>query len=161
MYHQIHVPRPSATLTASSVFGAILGELPDFVVQWMKLPESVTNVQVTSEVMFHWAKDSTRPDDMRGDTGTYQWLAEAARKSIVNPYALNNDAQPRRYQIIGKVEPPSPQYATIRFLRLVVKYVPSGSARSGRPEMWLNTYTPHTPEGIRRYLRGAWIVSAT
>ena len=161
MHHSAHMPRPSAIVAASSVFGPVLGELPDFVIQWMKVPEPIKNVQVTSEVMFHWARHGMWRNDIRRDTGTYQWLAEAARKTIVNPYALKNDARPSRFQIIGRVKPPSSQYATIRFLRLVVKYVPSTSAHSGSPEMWLNTYTPHTPEGIRRYLRGAWIVPGT
>jgi hypothetical protein len=161
MHHPAHMPRPSPIVAASSVFGPVLGELPDFAIQWMNVPEPIKNVQVTSQVLFHWARHGTWLNDMRSDTGTYQWLAEAARKTVVNPYALKNDARPHRFHVIGKVRPPSSQHATIRFLRLVVRYVPSGSANSGSPEMWLDTYIPHTPAGIRRYLRGAWIASAT
>ena len=114
MHHHIQMPRPSAILAASSVFGPVLGELPDFVIHWMKVPEPIKNVQVTSQVMFHWARHGTWLNDMRSDTGTYQWLAGSARTVLLNPYALNNDAPPYRFQIIGRVKPPSSQYATCR-----------------------------------------------
>jgi hypothetical protein len=158
MHHPSHMPRPSAILAASSVFGPVLGELPDSVIQWMALREPVKIVQVDNQVMFHWAKYGQKPNDMRGNTGTYQWVAEAARAVLSNPYALNRGKQAQRYQIIGRVEPPSSQYPTIQYFRLVLKYVPSNQAHSGRPEMWLATCTSHSQQSIRRYLTGAHII---
>jgi hypothetical protein len=53
MYHLAHMPRQSAIVAASSVFGAVLGELSEPILRWMALPEPVTTVQVDNRVMFH------------------------------------------------------------------------------------------------------------
>jgi hypothetical protein len=157
MYHPSnHMPRPSAPLTAASVFGPILGELPELIRQWMDLPEHVKAVQVDTQVMFHWAKSRHPLHNLRGDTGTYQWVAKAARDVLSNPCALRAGNRERTYQIIGQVEPPGPLYSSIRYFRLVLKYVPSTQAASGSPEMWLVTYNPHSDETIRPYLQGAF-----
>jgi hypothetical protein len=158
MYHSNYMPRQSAIIAASSVFGPVLGELPDSVVQWMALPEPIKTVQVDNQVMFHWAKYEQKPNDMRGDTGTYQWVAKSARATLSNPYALNRGKKPQTYQIIGRVEAPGSQYQTIQYFRLLLKYVPSAQAHSGKPEMWLATYNPHSQKSVRRYLIGAQIV---
>jgi hypothetical protein len=81
MYHPSHIQRPSAIVAATSVFGPVLGELPDSVLRWMALPEPVKVVQVDNRVMFHWAAHGQNQNDFRSDTGTYQWVAESARAS--------------------------------------------------------------------------------
>jgi hypothetical protein len=161
MYHLLHVHRPSAVgiiLAASDISGpTVLGELPDSVVQWMALDERVTKVQATNVVMFHLA--GQKDDEMRRDTSTYQWFGKCARAVVANPYALVTGSKPRTYQIIGRVEPPSAQYPTIRYLRLVLKYVPSTQSSSGTPEIWLQTLIAHTQNTIERSLREAVIVA--
>jgi hypothetical protein len=52
-------------------------------------------------------------------------------------------------------EPPGPLYPSIRYFRLVLKYVPSTQA-FWTPEMWLVTYNPYSNESVRPYLRGAF-----
>ena len=163
MHHPTYMPRPSAIgtiLAASDISGlTILGELPDSVVNWMALPERVTQVQADNRVMFHWAEHAAqKQNDLRGDTATYQWVGKSARAVVANPYALLAGDRDRTYQIIGRVEPPSPLYPTIQYLRLLLKYVPSTQAPSGTPEIWLDTFIPHSQESIKRYLRKAVIV---
>lgn len=164
MQHPSHVSRSSAIgiiLAASDISGlTVLGELPDSVVQWMALPERVTKVQADNRVMFHWSAHAGQKDtDLRADTATYQWVGKSARAAVANPYALLVGVKDRTYQIIGKVEPPSPLYPTIQYLRLLLKYVPSTEAPSGTPEIWLDTYTPHSQDSIKGYLKKAVIVS--
>ncbi len=158
MHHPTHMPRSSAILSASSVFEPDLGELPDSIVELMALPEAVKKVQVSSGVMFHWAaKPGRKQNDLRGDTGTYQWVAKSARAVICNPYALIRGKEPEKYQIIGRVEPPSSRYQTIKYFRLVLKYVPGqGKSRSG--ELWVSTWNAHSEKSVARYLRQAVIV---
>lgn len=159
MYH-IHVRRPSAVgiiLAASDISGStVLGELPDLVVQLMALPEPVRKVQATNVVMFHLA--GQKNDELRRDTSTYQWFGKCARAVVENPFALLAGKNTRMYQIIGRVEPPSARYPTIRYLRLVLKYVPNTQSTSGTPEIWLQTLIAHTPRTIERFLRKAVIV---
>jgi hypothetical protein len=100
-------------------FDGVVGELPDWVVDRMALPEPVKKVRATSEVLFHWAKHGQNKKDMRGDTGTYQWVAECARAAISNPCALIRGK--KAYQIIGKVERPNPGYPDVQYVRLVLK----------------------------------------
>lgn len=147
----------SAIVAASSVFDGVVAELPDSVVNRMALPEAVKGVAATSQVMFHWSKHGQNKGDMRADTGTYQWVAESVRAIIPNPFALKLDDQPRRYQLIGKVERPCPGYPTVQYLRLVLKYVPRAESRS--PEMLLVTYIPHTDKNIRSHLKRAEILN--
>jgi hypothetical protein len=163
MHHPTYMPPPSVVgtiLAASDISGlTVLGELPDWVVQWMALPERVTKVQADNRVMFHWAQHAAQKQhDLRGDTATYQWVGKSARAVVANPYALLPGDKDRTYQIIGTVEPPNPLYPTIQYLRLVLKYVPGTQASSGTPELWLDTYTPHSQDSIRPYLRKAVIV---
>lgn len=163
MHHPTYMPRPSAIgiiLAASDISGlTVLGELPDSVVQLMALPERVTKVQEDNRVMFHWAEHATQKhSDLRGDTATYQWVGKSARAVVAHPYALLAGDKDRTYQIIGRVEPPGPLYPTIQYLRLLLKYVPSTQAPSGTPEIWLDTYTPHSQGSIKHYLRKAVIV---
>src|SRR5216684_4511758 len=111
-------------------------ELPDWVVERMALPEPVKKVQATSEVMFHWAKNGQNKNDLRGDTGTYQW--ECARAAISNPHrvirrktqTLQGGGKRHTFEIIGKVERPSPGYPSVQYVRLVLKYVPRVDSRS-------------------------------
>jgi hypothetical protein len=108
--------------------------------------------------MFHWARYGQNSiNDLRADTGTYQWVAKAARAVLANPYAVNHGRHRHTYQIIGGVEPPNSQYPDIQFLRLLLAYVPS-SAESGKPRIRLSTYTPHSPSSIKRYLRNALVI---
>jgi len=163
MHHRSYMPRPSAIgiiLAASDISGTtVLGELPDSVVKWMALPERVTKVHADNRVMFHWAEHAAqKQNNLRGDTATYQWVGKSARAVVANPYALLAGHKDRTYQIIGRVEPPSPLYPTIQYLRLLLKYVPSTQAPSGTPEIWLDTFTPHSQDSIKRYLRKAVIV---
>jgi hypothetical protein len=160
MYHPSnHMPRPSAPLTAASVFGDTLGELSDSVTEWMALSEPVKIVRVSPDIMFHSSKHKPGPNDMRGDTGTYQRVAKSARDTLSNPYALKRDKKPRRFFIIGRVESFGSRYPTIEYMRLVLKYVPSEQAHSGKPEMWFQTYTWHSQKTIERYLTEAKILA--
>jgi hypothetical protein len=160
-YHPAHITtRPSAIIAASSVFGPTLGKLHEKIAQWMALPERVTTVQADNRVMFHWAKGGQHStDNVRADTATYEWTAAQAALVLANPYALNRGDRERTFQIIGRVEPPD-RYSDVQFLRLIVKYVPSSSSRSGKPELWLSTYTPHSADSIKPYLSGAVFVTA-
>lgn len=158
MYHPAYMTRPSAIVAASSVFGPVLGELPESVVRWMALPERITVVQVDNRVMFHWANHGQKPGDLRGDTGTYPWVAKSARAVISNPYALKLGARSGTFQLIGKVGPPSSKYSSIQFFRLLLKYVPAPDA--GRPQIWLSTYSPHSQKSIRPYLKDAVIIGS-
>lgn len=74
------------------------------------------------------------------------------RAIVANPYALLDWDNRKRCQIIGRVEPPSPEYSTVKYLRLLLKYVP-GRAPSGTPEIWLDTYIPHSQDKIKTYLK--------
>ena len=155
MHHAYYMPRPSAIgtiLAASDISGlTVLGDLPDWVLDSMALPERVTKVQADNRVMFHWAEHTAQAqNDLRGDTATYQWVGKSARAVLADPYALLAGDRDRTYQIIGKVEPPSPLYPTIRFLRLLLKYDPSTQAHFRTPEIWLDTYVPHSQESIKR-----------
>jgi hypothetical protein len=155
-------PSAIGTILAASAISGLtdLGELPDWIVEWMAMPEHVTKIQATNQAMFHWAKHpSTNPRDSRGDTATYQWVGKAARAVVANPHAALRGNKDRTYQIIGKVEPHS-QYPTLDHIRLILKYVPSASptSGSGTPELWLDTYTPHTREAFQDYLARAEIV---
>jgi hypothetical protein len=144
---QLHVPRPSTIgiiLAASDISGlTVLGELPVSVAQWWGLPEGVTTVQAVNDVMLHWTTHSG-PGGLRADTATYQWVGQWCRAIVANPYALLLGKKHGKCKIIiiGGVEPPSPAYATIQYLRLVLKYVPGTCATS--PEIWLDTYIPHS-----------------
>ena len=165
---QLHVPRQSTIgtiLAASDISGlTVLGELPESVVQWWALPERVTMVQATNDVMFHWSKHLDERDGLRADTATYQWVGRCCRTIVANPYALLRGDKPGKCQIIiiGKVEPPNsnPRYSTIEYLALPLKYVPSTAPdnKSGNPEIWLDTYIPHSQPKIKRYLKKAMIV---
>jgi hypothetical protein len=160
MYHPSnYMPRQSAPLTAASVFGPILGELPDSVTEWMELSEPVKIVRVSPDIMFHSTKRKQGPNDMRGDTGTYQRVAKSARDTLSNPYALKRSKKPRRFFIIGRVESFGSRYPSIEYIRLVLKYVPSEQAHSGKPEMWFETYTWHSQQKIKSYLTGARILT--
>jgi hypothetical protein len=116
-------------------------------------------VQADNRVMFHWATHPG-PGGLRADTATYQWVGKCCRAIVANPYALLAGDKREACQIIGRVEPPSPEYSTIEYLKLPLKYVPSTEAPSGTPEIWLDTYTPHSQDSIKRYLRRAVIVGA-
>jgi len=163
MYYPPYMPRPSAIgiiLAASDISGlTILGELPESVVQWWALPERVTMVQADNRVMFHWP---THPGSggLRADTATYQWVGRCCRAIVANPYALLAGNKREKCQIIGRVETPSPKHATIEYLRLLLKYVPSTAPnnKSGNPEIWLDTYIPHSQDSIEPYLKKAVIV---
>ncbi len=161
MHHPTYMPRPSAIgiiLAASDISGlTVLGELPESVVQWWALPERVTMVQADNRVMFHWAAHAG-PGGLRADTATYQWVGRCCRAIVANPYALLAGDKREKCHIIGRVEPPSPEYSTIEYLRLPLKYVPSTQAPSGTPEIWLDTYTPHSQDSIETYLKKAVIV---
>lgn len=114
------MPRQSAIIAAASVFGPVLGELPDSVVQSMALPEPVKMVRVNPNIMFKWAKHKQkRLNNLRGDTGTYQWVEKAARATLSDPYALIPGKKPQTFEIIGRVEPPpgSP-YETVQYFSL-------------------------------------------
>jgi hypothetical protein len=156
-HHPAHTTRPSAIVTASSVFGPTLGELPDSVARRMALPEHVATVQVGDGVMFHWPKHGQHSNDFRADTGTYQWVANAARAALSNPYALKRDKEPCTFHLIGKVEPLN-QYPTVGYFRLVLKYVPARRAGSGKPEILFVTWLAHSEGEIKRYLNGAEIM---
>jgi hypothetical protein len=163
MHHPTYMRPPSTIgtiLAASDISGpTVLGELPDRVVERMALPERVTKVQADNRIMFHWAEHAgQKQNDLRGDTATYQWVGKSARAVVVNPYALLRGSKPRRYQIIGRVEPPSPLYPTIQYFRLSLKYVPSAQSASGTPEIWAESYNAHSQRSIERYLRKAVIV---
>jgi hypothetical protein len=141
----------------------VLGELPEPVLQWWGLPEHVRTVQADNRVMFHWSEPEhpEGPGDLRADTATYQWVGWCCRAIIANPYALLRETKRDRCKIIliGRVEPPSPQYATVQYMRLVVKYVPS--TQEHPPELWLDTYTPHSEnKELKRHLKKAVLVSA-
>jgi len=160
MHHPSHVSRGSAVgiiLAASDISGpTVLGDLPDSVAERMALPERVTKVQATNEVMFHLA--GQKNDELRRDTATYQWFGKCAHEVVANPYALLAGRSTQTYQIIGRVEPPGTRWPSIRYLRLLLKYVPSSQAPSGTPEIWLQTMVAHTPSTIKSYLRKAVIV---
>jgi len=165
MHHPTYMPHPSTIgiiLAASDISGlTVLGELPESVVQWWALPERVTMVQADNQVMFHWAAHSKSGEhDLRADTATYQWVGRCCRATVANPHALLRGDKPEKCQIIiiGKVDPPSPAYATIEYVKLPLKYVPSTQARSGHPEIWLDTYTPHSQNSIKTSLKKAVIV---
>jgi len=164
MHHPTYMRPPSTIgtiLAASDISGpTVLGELPDRVVERMALPERVTKVQADNRIMFHWAEHAgQKQNDLRGDTATYQWVGRCCRAIVADPYALLAGKKREKCQIIGRVEPPSPEYATIEYLRLLLKYVPSTQAPSGTPEIWLDTYTPHSQDSIETYLKKAVIVS--
>jgi hypothetical protein len=152
----LNMPRQSAIVAASSVFSPVLGQLTEPILRWMALPEPVTLVQVDNRVMFHWAQGRTQPNDLRGDTGTYQWVADSARAVLRSPHALKR-GEHHIYHMIGKVEPPI-SYPSIGYFRLVLKFIPSRQTSGGKPEMWLRTYTPHSRKSIKPYLHGAEIV---
>jgi hypothetical protein len=154
---QLHVPRPSAVgiiLAASDISGpTVLGELPDWVSQRMALPERVTKVQADNRVMFHLA--GKKNDELRRDTSTYQWFGKCARAVIENPSRYLAGNEPHTYQIIGSIEPPSVLYPTIRYIRLILKYVPSARAHSHAPEIWLRSMWAQSQRGITSSLKKA------
>ena len=157
---QLHVPRPSAIgiiLAASDISGVtVLGELPDSVLQLMALPERVTKVQADNRVMFHEAQRNMN-NALRNDTSTYQWVGKCARAVVKNPRWYLAGDRTQTYQIIGSVEPPSAQYSTIRYMRLVLKYVPS--KESCPAEIWLQTFIPQSQKTINSYLKKAMVVA--
>ncbi len=164
MHYPTYMRHPSTIgtiLAASNISGpTVLGELPDQVVEWMALPEHVTKVQADNRIMFHWAEHAGQnQNDLRGDTSTYQWVGVSARAVVANPYALLRGSKPQRYQIIGRVEPPSSRYPTIQYFRLPLKYVSSTQSASGTPEIWAESYNAHSQSSIERYLKKAVIVS--
>ena len=150
----------SIILVACDISGpTVLGELPEPVLQWWGLPERVRTVQADNRVMFHWA-EHLGLGGLRADTATYQWVGRCCRAIIANPYALLRGTKRDRYQIIliGRVEPPSPRYATVQYMRLVVQYVPS--TQEHPPELWLDTYIPHSEDKeLQRHLEKAVLVS--
>ena len=155
---QLQVPRPSAVgiiLAASDISGPVdlLGELPAWASKLMSLPESVTTVQANNEVMFHLAEKQT--NELRSDTSTYQWFGKCARAVVQNPHTLIAGNSPRKYLLIGSVEPPNHQYPTIRHLTLVLKFVPSHVSRSGTPEIWLQSMRAQSQRGINPSLKKA------
>jgi hypothetical protein len=99
----------TAIIAALSAFDPNnLGELSDSVLEWMNLPEPVKIVQASTEIMTHWAKYGQSRDNLRADTGTYQWVAEWIRNVLSNPYAAKGGRGPHTYLLIGKVKPPPP-----------------------------------------------------
>jgi hypothetical protein len=165
---QLHVPPPSTIgliLAASDISGlTVLGELPDSVLRFMALPERVTNVQANNTVMFHEAaemdkrKNRTQKNPVRQDTSTYQWAGKCARAVVKNPswYLAGNKLH--TYQLIGSVEPPNALYPTIRYMRLILKYVSSTRAHAHAPEIWLSTYIPQSHETIKNALKKATVI---
>ena len=147
-------------LAACDISGpTVLGELPEPVLQWWGRPERVREVQADNRVMFHWA-EHPGPGGLRADTATYQWVGRCCRAIIAKPYALLRGTKRDRCQIIliGRVEPPNPQYATVQYMRLVVKCVPS--TQEYPPELWLDTYIPHSEDKeLKRHLKKAVLVS--
>ena len=166
---QLHVPRLSTIgtiLAASDIAGhTILGDLPDAVLCLMALPEYVVHVQANNTVMFHEAaaldtrmkKDAE--DSIRQDTSTYQWAGQCARAVITNPFWYLPGNKPNTYQLIRRVEPPNGLYQTIRYMRLILKYVPSTRADSHTPEIWLSTYIPQSHKKIRSTLKEAIVIA--
>jgi hypothetical protein len=132
--------------------GSDLGELPDWAVQWMELPEPIKSVRLGDNFMFHWAKKP--PGGLRADAATYQWLATVVRDAVLNPYAIHRQ-RPNRYRIIQAANPPNLQYLSVRHVVFPIKYVPRSKARS--PELLLITWFPLSSESAQRYLRNAKI----
>jgi hypothetical protein len=130
-----------------------LGELPEPVLRLMALPEPVAQVQADNRVLFHEA-DKGKLGAMRKDTATWQWLSDWAPVVVTTPtwYAIGN--KPYTYQLIREMEP-HPNYPTIRYMRLILKYVPSVRSDSHAPEIWLRTYIPQPYEKIKSTLQKA------
>ena len=161
MYHPSYRRHSSTTgiiLAASNISGrTVLGDLPESVVNIIAFNERVTKVQATNVVMFHLA--TRKGDHLRRDTSTYQWFGKSARAIVKNPYALLPGKSHHTFQLIGRVELPSSRYPEIRYLRLVVKYVPGNKSSSGIPEIWLQTMVAHNQSTIEPYLRKAVILA--
>ncbi len=161
MHHPIYRRRSSTTgtiLAASNISGpTVLGDLPDSVVEFMAFKERVTKVQADNKVMFHLAM--RKGDPLRRDTSTYQWFGMSARAIVENPYAFLPGNSDPWFQLIGQVEPPSSRYSKIRYLRLVLKYVPGYKSSSRTPEIWLQTMIAHSQSTIEPYLRKAVILA--
>ena len=119
-----------------------LGDLPEAGLRLMVLPEPVAQVQADNRVLFHEA-DKGKLGAMRNDTRTWQWVSAWAPVVVTHPTWYEAGNKPYTYQIIRQVEP-HPDYPTVCYLRLILKYVPSIRAGSHAPELWLSTYIPQS-----------------
>jgi hypothetical protein len=140
--------------------GGALGELAAPVLQEWALPERVSTVYATThDLLFHWSKHPGGRGDLRADTATYQWMSRAILATIAHPYALIPGARREICEIIGRVEPPSAQYQTTQYIRLVLEYKPRGHNPPSDPVIQFKTWTPHSQQSIRVYLKKAVLVS--
>jgi hypothetical protein len=139
--------------------GGALGELAAPVLQAWALPERVSTVYATTQdLLFHWSEHRGGPGDVRADTATYQWMSRAILATIAHPYAFLLEERPEFCQLIGKVDPPSAQYPTTQYIRLVLEYKPRGHNPPSDPLIQCKTWTPHSQRKIRRYLKQAVLV---
>ena len=140
--------------------GGALGELAAPVLQEWALPERVSTVYATThDLLFHWSEHPGGPGDLRADTATYQWMSRAILATIAHPYAFILEAKREICQLIGRVEPPSAQYRTTQYIRLVLEYKPRGHNPPSDPVIQFKTWIPHSQRKIRAYLKKAVLLS--
>ena len=140
--------------------GGALGELAAPVLQEWALPERVSTVYATThDLLFHWSEHPGGLGDLRADTATYQWMSGAILATIAHPYAFILGARREICHLIGRVEPPSAQYQTTQYIRLVLEYKHRGHNPPSDPVIQFKTWIPHSQRKIRAYLKKAVLVS--
>ena len=80
---------------------------------------------------FHLAANVSDP--VRSDTTIYSWLVRTIPGVVAAPEYFHVGSERGTFQLIKRVAPPE-KHPSLLFIRLPIKFVPSGSSKSGTPE---------------------------
>ena len=127
-----------------------LGYLPDSVLLLASLPEHVSLVRANESINFKLA--AKRSDPVRSDTTLFRWLVEIAPLVIQSPDYYLAGSGAGTFQVLRHV-PPLSTHPRLEFVRLPIKFVPSGRSASGEPELWLRTVVLHDEESVSAQVR--------
>ena len=141
----------AATVILASGFSGQteLGILPDSVLSLVVLAEEVSLVRANESVSFHLAAKSA--DRVRSDTALYRWIADTSPSVITTPDYFLRGTEAGTFQLLKKVVAHD-KHPELTYMRCPIKYVPSTSARSLKPELWLRTVVLHNGETVTPYI---------
>ena len=142
----------AATVILASGFSGPtdLGNLPRSVAELAMLPEPVTLVRADESVTFHLSSKSD--DSVRSDTSLYRWITQVAASVVSEPDYFLTGSEINTFQLLKKVAPPA-KHPQLHYVRLPIKFVPTASAASKGPELWLRTVVLHTDDSVAQYLK--------
>ena len=107
-------------------------------------------MRADESVTFHLSSKSD--DSVRSDTSLYRWITQVAASVVSEPDYFLTGSEINTFQLLKKVAPPA-KHPQLHYVRLPIKFVPTASAASKGPELWLRTVVLHTDDSVAQYLK--------